>query len=256
LENTQKQREGFIMKRFLTVFMAAAILAVCGAAFADDSASLSNNKKRTIFGIGFFPGVPNSTNTYNVYGLKLGVPAVGGDQAWVCGQEASILYSSTMFIKGCQATLAGPAIASSMQGLQAATGPAIARNVIGAQASPLTICGGTGYGVQASAVSIANSFYGFQAGAVNIATSNLDGFQFGAVNVVDEEFHGLQAGAVNVMTGRNRGLQLGVVNVATQGGWQLGGICINPKSKLPIMILVNYAESDYVPLAERKSGEK
>ena len=110
--------------------------------------------------------------------------------------------------------------------------------------------------MQASAVSIAHSFYGFQAGAVNIATSNLDGFQFGAVNVVDEEFHGLQAGAVNVMTGRNRGLQLGVVNVATQGGWQLGGICINPKSKLPIMILVNYAESDYVPLAERKSGEK
>ncbi len=243
------------MKKMTGLLFAVTVFAACVTAFAADTTPLSKNK-RTIFAIGFFPSVPNSTNTYDVYGLKLGVPAVGGNEAWVCGQEASILYSSTMYIKGCQATLAGPAIASSMQGLQAATGPAIARNVAGIQASPLTICGGKGYGVQASAVSIASSFYGFQAGAVNIVSDGMDGFQFGAFNFVDEDFAGLQAGAVNLTTGPACGLQLGVINIATRGGWQLGGICINTRALIPVLPLVNYAGCDSASCPNNKEAGK
>ena len=246
------------MKKMTTVFLAVMMFAACGAVFAAEAQSKSKSmskNKRTIFAIGIFPSIPNSTNTYDVYGLKLGIPAVGGNEAWVCGQEASILYSSTMYIKGCQATLAGPAIASSMQGLQAATGPSIARNVWGIQASPLTICGGKGYGVQASAVSIANRFYGFQAGAANIVNNGLDGFQFGAFNFVDEDCVGLQAGAVNLTTGRCYGLQLGAINIATCGGWQLGGICINTRAMIPVLPLVNYAECE-APSTDKKEAGK
>lgn len=244
------------MKQFMAVFLAAATLAVCGTAFAADAAPGPEKSKRTIFSIGFFPGVPNSTNTYNTYGLKLGIPAVGGDNVWVCGQEASILYSATDTVKGCQATLAGPAVSQTMQGLQAATGAAVTKDLIGFQASLFTLARGIGYGVQAGVVNLGNRFSGFQTGAANIAYNKLDGFQFGAANIVDEEFHGLQAGGVNVMTGRNKGLQFGAVNIATQGGWQIGVICINTKAFLPVMILFNYAKSDYVPLAERKECKK
>lgn len=84
------------MKKMTTVFLAVMMFAACGAVFAAEAQSKSKSmseNKRTIFAIGIFPSIPNSTNTYDVYGLKLGIPAVGGNEAWVCGQEASILYS-------------------------------------------------------------------------------------------------------------------------------------------------------------------
>ncbi len=244
------------MKRFMSVFLAIAAFAVCGTLFAADAAPAKKQNKRTIFSIGFFPGVPNSTNTYDTFGLKLGIPAVGGNDVWVCGQEASILYSATDVVKGCQATLAGPAVAEVMQGVQAAPGAAVTKDLIGFQASVFTLARGTAYGCQAGVANVAKKFSGFQTGAANIAYDKLNGMQFGAVNVVDEEFYGLQAGAVNVMTGLNKGVQLGAVNVSTQGGMQFGVICINSKSILPVMILFNYASSDYVPLADRKAAGK
>ena len=207
----------------------------------NDQTKYADSAKRSVFQIGFFPGVPNSTQDYNVYGLKLGIPMVDGLH-WVYGQELSILYSGTFYIKGAQITLAGPALAARMEGFQATPGPAIARDMYGFQVGTTSIITNNGYGYQAAAVSIASKFAGLQTGAANIAYNEFDGWQVGAVNVIDELFSGCQMGAVNVASARCKGgVQVGAVNVATHNGLQIGVINIMPDSVIPVTILFNYA---------------
>lgn len=230
------------MKQLTIAFFAAVLTFSCGITFAaeQNQNNAANPAKRSIFQIGFFPGVPGATKDYNVYGFKIGAPMVDGFN-WVYGMEASVLYSGTFHIKGCQATLAGPTIAIRVEGVQAATGPAFLKELIGFQASPSPVILEYGYGCQAGVASIANRFKGFQTGAVTVAYNQLDGFQFGVVNVVDEVFRGCQVGGVNVVTGSFKGCQVGVVNIATQGGFQVGGINIMPDALIPVLPFFNYA---------------
>ena len=164
------------MKKLTMAFLAAVLAVTCGVSFAaeqkqDDAA---NPAKRSVFQIGFFPGVPGSTKYYNVYGFKIGAPMVDGFN-WVYGVEAAVLYSGTFHIKGCQATLAGPTIAIRVEGVQAATGPAFLKQLVGFQASPSPVILEYGYGCQAGAASIANRFKGFQTGAVTVRISLPEG---------------------------------------------------------------------------------
>ena len=232
-----------------TAIALAAILAAVTAipsisaaeAVKNDQTKYADSAKRSAFQIGFFPGIPNSTQEYNVYGLKLGIPMVDGLH-WVYGQELSILYSGTFYIKGAQITLAGPALAARMEGFQATPGPAIARDMYGFQVGTTAIITNNGYGYQAGVASIANKLTGLQTGAANIAYNELSGWQVGAVNVIDELFAGCQMGAVNVATARCKGgVQVGAVNVATRNGFQIGVINIMPDSVIPVTIIFNYA---------------
>ena len=210
-------------------------------AVKNDQTKYADSAKRSAFQIGFFPGVPNSTQEYNVYGLKLGIPMVDGLH-WVYGQELSILYSGTFYIKGAQFTLAGPTLAVRMEGFQATPGPAISRDMYGFQVGTTAIITNEGYGYQAGVASIASKFTGLQTGAVNVAYNKFEGWQLSAVNVTDGSFSGLQMGAVNVSTAHcEGGLQFGAINVATRNGLQFGVINIMPDSVIPVTILFNYA---------------
>ena len=232
------------MKKLSMTLMAVLFALTCVPAFtadAKDQTKQADPAKRSVFQIGFFPGVPNSTRDYNVYGIKIGAPMVDGLH-WVYGVEASVLYSGTFYVKGCQATLAGPALAIRVEGMQATCGPAFVRELIGFQAGTAAVILNEGYGCQAGIASVANHFKGFQTGAVNVTYNVLDGFQFGGVNVVDDTFAGCQIGGVNVASARFKGgVQVGVVNIAPRNGFQIGGINIMPAAWIPVLPFFNYA---------------
>ena len=158
-------------------------------------------KDWTVFQLGFFPGVPAGTGNSNVCGLKLGAPMVDG-YGRVFGFEPSLLYSGTDYIKGVQATAAGPSIAKDVEGIQASwTGPTIANKVYGLQASCTLnvtedIIAKIVRGFQASAFNLAEKVVGFQMSAVNI-TKELTGFQFGAFNYSKK--NGVQLGVINII---------------------------------------------------------
>ena len=242
-----KQRSISKMKK--TAMVLAAMLAAvtvipslsAAEAVKNDQTKYADSAKRSAFQIGFFPGIPNSTQEYNVYGLKLGLPMVDGLH-WVYGQELSILYSGTFYIKGCQITLAGPALTVRTEGLQLTPGPAITRDLYGLQIGTASIIVGDATGCQIGVASIANKFIGCQIGAANVAYNEIDGWQVGAVNVIDELFAGCQMGAINVATARCKGgIQVGAINVATHNGIQFGVINIMPDSVIPVTIIFNYA---------------
>ena len=72
------------MKRTAMVLAAilAAVTCIPSVSAAEtgknDQTKYADSAKRSVFQIGFFPGIPNSTQEYNVYGLKLGIPMVDG----------------------------------------------------------------------------------------------------------------------------------------------------------------------------------
>ncbi|MFA6290717.1 MAG: hypothetical protein WC637_02985 [Victivallales bacterium] len=207
------------------------VLAVlfCGAWLV--SAQAVNDKKApelkpyndwTIFQIGFFPGVPCGTGNSNVYGFKLGAPMVDG-YGRVDGFEASVLYSGTDYIKGFQATGAGPSIAKEVEGIQASwTGPTIANKVTGLQAS--------------CSVNVAEDIIGFEPGLVNIA-KNVRGFQASAVNIA-EKVVGFQMSAVNI-TKELTGFQFGAFNYSKKNGVQLGAVNIIEDGWIPFTLFFN-----------------
>ncbi len=179
-------------------------------------------KDWTVFQLGFFPGVPAGTGNSNVCGLKLGAPMVDG-YGRVYGFEPSLLYSGTDYIKGVQATAAGPSIAKDVEGIQASwTGPTIANKVFGLQAS--------------CTVNVAEDIIGFQPGLVNFA-KNVRGFQASAVNL-SEKVVGFQMSAVN-MTKELTGFQFGAFNYSKKNGVQLGVINIIEDGWIPFTLLFN-----------------
>ncbi len=190
----------------------------------------------TFFQLGFFPGFPDGTKNSNVYGFKLGAPMETG-YGRVNGLEASVLYSGTEYVKGAQATMAGPAIGKEIHGVQASwTGPTIARTVYGLQASCTLNMADEVIGFEPGLANITKSLTGFQASAVNISEKTT-GFQAGAVNISDKTI-GFQMSAVN-MANELKGFQLGVFNYSKKSGCQLGLINIIEDGSLPFMIIFN-----------------
>ncbi len=160
----------------------------------------------TFFQLGFFPGVPGSTDYSNVYGMKLGAPMVSG-YGRVYGIEPSIFYSGTDYVKGIQASWFGPAIGKNIEGLHASCVTCIADEVTG---------------IEGSVVNVTDNFVGLQAGAVNV-TKDSTGLQLGAVNY----------------SKYTAGLQFGAINYSCEGSCQLGFINIIEDGLLPFMILFN-----------------
>ncbi len=231
-----------MMKKLMLIF-ATVLFTVAGLSAAEQGNEAKNSRPFTYFSLGILPGVPNSTQLYNVRGLKLGIPVVNGT-GYVRGIEASVLYSGTYEIEGCQASLVGPVIARSIMGVQASMGPAICKDFSGFQASGGAVCIRNAMGCQAGIATVAHNFTGFQTGAVNVVTNELTGFQFGAVNIANNRYHGFQCGAFNFVTGAFKGFQCGVFNFSSRDGIQLGGINVIANGYLPVTILFNYSFRD------------
>ena len=231
--------------------VAALVLSVCGLFAAEgapapaqsgtqNTANAQQETSWTPFQLVFIPGLPNSSMTSTVYGLKLGIPATGG-RGVVRGIEASFLYSGTKDVDGCQASWFGPAISlGEIYGVQATMSMALAKQITGFQAAGLAFMTDPSVGCQAGISSVAmDDFKGFQTGAVNVTAGEFGGFQFGAVNIVAKIFKGFQCGAVNIVTGAFKGFQCGVINFSADEGVQLGGINIIADSWVPVMPIFN-----------------
>ncbi len=102
----------------------------------------------------FVPGVPETADVFNVYGVKVGVPIGFGSNTFVAGVEGSIFASMSDEVYGVQAA---PLFNSSqkMEGLQAST-----------------------------LVNYADSVKGLQLGLVNIAKDK--SFQIGLLNFIKD----------------------------------------------------------------------
>lgn len=210
------------MTLVLTVLFCGAWLVSAQAVDDKKAPEFKPYNEWTIFQLGFFPGVPSGTGNSNVYGFKLGAPMVDG-YGRVDGLEASVLYSGTDYIKGVQATGAGPSIAKVVEGIQTSwTGPTIANKVCGLQAS--------------CTLNITEDMIGFEPGLVNIA-KNVRGFQASAVNIA-EKVVGFQMSAVN-LTKELTGLQFGAFNYSKKNGVQIGAINIIEDGWIPFTLLFN-----------------
>ncbi|MFZ2655080.1 MAG: hypothetical protein WAX69_09175 [Victivallales bacterium] len=191
----------------------------------------------TFFQLGFFPGIPESTQNSNVCGLKLGFPMVDG-YGRVNGVEPSLFYSGTEYVKGVQATLVGPSIGQEILGVQTAcVGPTIAKKVHGLQLSGMHNVADEMTGVELGVANIAKSIMGCQISAVNVS-EKVAGCQISAVNVSGKVI-GFQASAVNLARDELLGFQLGVVNYSRKSGCQLGLFNIIEDGTLPFMIIFN-----------------
>ena len=249
--------------------VAALILSACGlfaaegaAAPAQSETSNSANAQEetswTPFQLVFIPGLPNSSMTSTVYGLKLGIPATGG-RGVVKGIEASFLYSGTKDVDGCQASWFGPSISlGNVYGVQGTMSLALARQITGFQAAGLAFMTDPSVGCQAGISAVAmDDFKGFQTGAVTVTAGEFGGFQFGAVNIVSKIFKGFQCGAVNIVCGAFKGFQCGVINFSSDEGIQLGGINIIADSWVPVMPIFNIClGSDDEKPADAPAAEK
>ena len=231
--------------------VAALVLSVCGLFAAEgapapaksgtqNTANAQQETSWTPFQLVFIPGLPNSSMTSTVYGLKLGIPATGG-RGVVKGIEASFLYSGTKDVDGCQASWFGPSIAlGEVYGVQGTMSLALAKRLTGFQAAGLSFLTDPSAGCQAGISSVAmDGFKGFQTGAVTVTDGDFGGFQFGAVNIVSKIFKGFQCGAVNIVCGVFKGFQCGVINFSSDEGIQLGGINIIADSWVPVMPIFN-----------------
>ena len=232
--------------------VAALVLSACGLFAADSAAAAASSgtpaaanapqqeTSWTPFQLVFIPGLPNSSMTSTVYGLKLGIPATGG-RGVVKGIEASFLYSGTKDVDGCQASWFGPSIAlGEVYGVQGTMSLALAKRLTGFQAAGLSFLTDPSAGCQAGISSVAmDGFKGFQTGAVTVTDGDFGGFQFGAVNIVSKIFQGFQCGAVNIVCGVFKGFQCGVINFSSDEGIQLGGINIIADSWVPVMPIFN-----------------
>ena len=227
--------------------VAALALSVCGLFAADGKAAPAQPQVKTAekaqkgtswtpFQLVFLPGIPDSSMTSTVYGLKLGIPATGG-RGLVKGVEASFFYSGTKDVEGCQASWFGPAIAQGdVYGIQATMAMALVYRLTGFQAAGLAFTTQPSKGCQAGISAVAeDDFKGFQTGAVTVTDGELDGFQFGAVNIVTKIF---------------KGFQCGVVNYSSDEGIQLGGINIIADSWIPVMPIFNICLSSKDKKAE------
>ena len=217
--------------------VAALVLSACGLFAADSAAAAASSgtpaaanapqqeTSWTPFQLVFIPGLPNSSMTSTVYGLKLGIPATGG-RGVVKGIEASFLYSGTKDVDGCQASWFGPSIAlGEVYGVQGTMSLALAKRLTGFQAAGLSFLTDPSAGCQAGISSVAmDGFKGFQTGAVTVTDGDFGGFQFGAVNIVSKIF---------------KGFQCGVINFSSDEGIQLGGINIIADSWVPVMPIFN-----------------
>ena len=102
----------------------------------------------------FVPGVPQTADVFNVYGVKIGVPIGFGSGTYVAGVEGSIFASMSDEVYGVQAA---PLFNS-------------AKKIEGLQASTL--------------VNYADSAKGLQFGLVNIAKDK--SFQIGLLNFIKD----------------------------------------------------------------------
>lgn len=204
----------------------------------------------TPFQLVFYPGMPSYSETSKVYGLKLGVPATGGNGS-VTGIEASFLYSGTRVVEGIQASWFGPALSYGMgpdgkgaevYGLQAGPVMAFTHTINGLQVGGIAYVTQASRGVQVGLGSVSRKcFDGFQTGCANVAANEFNGFQFGPVNYVHKVFNGCQMGAVNLFSGEAfKGFQTGVVNVCTgKKGIQLGLVNVIADGWVPVMLFFN-----------------
>ena len=112
--------------------------------------------------LGIWFGVPSSTETANVRGLRLGLPISSG-QGSVDGIEFALFCAATDDIKGLQMSCI-----------------AITDSLAGAQVSLVNICDDKAAGAQVGIVNVAGK-RGWQIGLVN--SSNNAKFQFGIINM-------------------------------------------------------------------------
>ena len=213
------------MKKFSLMVFLSAVCVFTGYAQTGEKKDTSVPPKPlsqwTFFQIGFFPGVPGSTDSSNVYGMKLGAPMVAG-YGRVYGIEPSIFYSGTNHVYGIQAAWFGPAIGLDVEGLQASCVMTICKKMTGVLGSPVNLTG---------------EAMGFQAGAVNVIETQT-GLEIGGVNV-NEDSGGFLFGGVNICKSV-RGLQMGVFNYSQEGAFQIGLVnMIEEGGLLPFSILFN-----------------
>jgi len=236
------------MKLTALMSMAAAAATLCCGAFADE-AKIEAPKAQaaavkadayadgpkpsqswTFFQPAFFPGAPSATKDSTVYGVKMGVPMSAGDN-YVCGMEASFLYSGTNYVDGVQGAMLGAAIARKVNGINGVWfGYVQAREVNGMQCA-IGPC-------------IAKTMNGFQPSCASITLEKSNGCQISFANVANAEFNGLQVAAVNVASENLDGFQLGAVNYSKHNGVQFGVINIIKDAWIPVLPLINVSFKD------------
>ncbi len=211
-----------------------AVIALGLTAFAGTSFAVNDGNGYTPVQFSVWPGVTNWPNSYNVEGVKFGVPFAwndGGINQQVDGVEMAF-YSESRNVNGLQLTML------SMNNY----------NGSGAQISCLNF----GDGFQGAQISVFTNWMskskGFQLGGLNAADANCEAVQVGGVNVSSINAKGVQAGLIN--SGSNfEGFQLGVLNIIDDEdvpgrkpskGLQIGAINWMTNGFLPIMILFNY----------------
>ncbi len=151
------------MKKIMTFIFAAAVLCTVASAeekatvqvvkpAAADSVTVVPENEWDFLDFNVFPGVPKSSDTSRVYGIKLS-PTVSAGTGCVYGVEMAAFSCMTEQIKGTQLA---PAFNSAKKN----------------------------QGMQASVVNVAEKMEGLQLGLVNVSQSN--GFQIGLVNIIKD----------------------------------------------------------------------
>jgi len=147
----------------MKTFIAALALVAACAVYAQHPATIQCPQANAIaaeaaaenwdfVSVAFFPNVPPSAGTTDVYGLKIGLPVSFGE-AKVVGVEGGFIASTTKRVKGIQGAIFYNE----------------ADKVSGLQACPI--------------VNVAKNVNGVQAGIVNVATDSA--FQFGLINYIE-----------------------------------------------------------------------
>ena len=148
-----------LLASFLALFAACALMAddaakqPAAASCCATAPTTTASENWDFVGVAFFPKTPPSTDSIDIYGVKLGLPVSFGDKGKVVGAELSLFASTTKNVKGFQGALLYNE----------------ADNIKGLQASPI--------------VNIADEVNGVQAGLINIADDK--SFQFGLINYIE-----------------------------------------------------------------------
>jgi len=173
-----------------------------------------------------WPGMTNWPDSYNVDGVKFGVPFSWNDSG------------NNQVVNGLELALASAS-----------------KNVNGLQVALLTYNNYYGSGVQLSYLNWGDAYSGLQLGAANWFSKS-GGVQIGALNAADANCNSYQLAAVNVNTINGKGAQVGVFNSGSNfNGFQFGVLNIIDDLNIPgraaskgLQIgLFNYMSDGFIP---------
>ncbi|HBM15353.1 MAG TPA: hypothetical protein DD381_03270 [Lentisphaeria bacterium] len=173
-----------------------------------------------------WPGVTNWPDSYNVDGVKFGVPFSWNDSG------------TNQVVNGFELALASQS-----------------RNVNGLQIAILIYNNYRGSGVQLAYLNWGDNYGGVQIGAANWFSKSA-GVQIGVLNAADANCNAYQFAAVNVNTINGKGAQFGAINSSSNfDGFQLGVLNIDDDLNVPgraaskaLQIgLINYMSDGFIP---------